>query len=58
MKRLIDFATEGGRRKVIPLAGFPGVQLTQSTLKQNEFNAGRPAACTSSPRRPSLTACS
>ena len=27
------------RRLTVPLAGYPGVQLTKSTVKQNEFNA-------------------
>lgn len=37
--RLIDMVREAPRRLVIPLAGYPGVQLTKSTVKQNEFNA-------------------
>lgn len=39
MLRLIDMVRQAGRRLVVPLAGYPGVQLTQSTMKQNEFNA-------------------
>jgi MtaA/CmuA family methyltransferase len=37
--RLIDWVRETDRRLAIPLAGYPGVQLTHSTVKQNEFNA-------------------
>jgi uroporphyrinogen decarboxylase len=37
--RLIDWVRELGRWPVVPLAGYPGVQLTQSTIKQNMFNA-------------------
>lgn len=37
--RLIDWVRECGRWPVVPLAGYPGVQLTQSTIKQNMFNA-------------------
>jgi len=39
MMRLIDLVRRSPRRLVIPLAGYPGVQLTRSTVKQNEFNA-------------------
>ncbi len=39
MMRLIDVVRNSDRRLVVPLAGFPGAQLTRSTLKQNEFNA-------------------
>ena len=39
MMRLIDMVRQSPRRLVIPLAGYPGVQLTRSTVKQNEFNA-------------------
>jgi len=37
---LIDIVKSRGRRMVIPLMGFPGVQLNGSTLKQNTFNWG------------------
>lgn len=37
--RLIDMVNESPRRLAVPLAGYPGVQLTRSTVKQNEFNA-------------------
>jgi uroporphyrinogen decarboxylase len=37
--RLIDLVRSSERRLAVPLAGFPGAQLTQSTIKQNEFNA-------------------
>ena len=37
--RLIDRVRSSDRRLVVPLAGFPGAQLTGSTIKQNEFNA-------------------
>jgi len=37
--RLIDMARQSDRRLVIPLAGFPGCELTQSTIRQIEFNA-------------------
>lgn len=39
MMRLMEMVRASDRRLVVPLAGFPGAQLTQSTLKQNEFNA-------------------
>jgi uroporphyrinogen decarboxylase len=38
--KLIDIVRSRGRRMVIPLMGFPGVQLNGSTLKQNTFNWG------------------
>jgi len=37
--RLIDWVRESGQWPVIPLVGYPGAQLTQSTIKQNMFNA-------------------
>jgi uroporphyrinogen decarboxylase len=37
--RLIDWLHESDRPRVVPLAGFPGVQLTESSIKQNMFNA-------------------
>jgi len=37
--RLLDICRGMDRRLVIPLAGYPGLQLTRSTIKQNEFNA-------------------
>ncbi len=37
--RLIDWVNEFDRCPVVPLAGYPGIQLTQSTVKQNMFNA-------------------
>ncbi|MBN1590472.1 MAG: uroporphyrinogen decarboxylase family protein [Pirellulales bacterium] len=37
--RLIDWVTESPRPRVVPLAGFPGMQLTESSVKQNMFNA-------------------
>jgi len=37
--RLIDRVLEKDRRLVVPLAGYPGIRLTQSTIRQNEFNA-------------------
>jgi uroporphyrinogen decarboxylase len=37
--RLIDIVKASPRRLVVPLAGYPGAQLTKSTIKQNEFNA-------------------
>ena len=37
--RLIDMVRQSPRRLAMPLAGYPGVQLTRSTVKQNEFNA-------------------
>ncbi len=33
-------AAELGRPLVVPLLGYPGIQLTHSTIKQNEFNFG------------------
>ncbi|MCE5260182.1 MAG: uroporphyrinogen decarboxylase family protein [Chloroflexi bacterium] len=40
MAKLIDTAKGWGRQMVIPLMGFPGIQLNGSTLKQNTFNWG------------------
>ncbi len=37
--RLIDIVRESPRRLAVPLAGYPGVQLTRSSVKQNMFNA-------------------
>lgn len=37
---LIDLVRQNDRLPVVPLMGFPGIQITQSTLKQNEFNWG------------------
>jgi len=37
--RLIDLVKASPRRLVVPLMGYPGAQLTQSTLKQNGFNS-------------------
>ncbi len=35
---LIDIARDGSERPVVPLMGFPGTQLTHSTIRQNLFN--------------------
>jgi len=35
-----DLADNLDRPLVIPLMGYPGIQLTKSTIKQNEFNWG------------------
>jgi uroporphyrinogen decarboxylase len=35
---LIELVKSSGRRLVAPLLGYPGAQLTNSSLKQNEFN--------------------
>lgn len=40
MNALIDTVKGWGRQMVIPLMGFPGIQLNGSTLKQNTFNWG------------------
>lgn len=37
--RLIDWVHKHQGWPVVPLAGFPGASLTQSTIKQNMFNA-------------------
>lgn len=37
--RLIDIVKNSPHRLVVPLMGYPGAQLTKSTLKQNGFNA-------------------
>ena len=29
---------EQGRRPIVPLMGYPGLQLTKTTMKQNQFN--------------------
>ncbi|MCX7920003.1 MAG: uroporphyrinogen decarboxylase family protein [bacterium] len=38
--RLINLVNSYPRRLVIPLMGYPGTQLTNTTLKQNVFNWG------------------
>jgi uroporphyrinogen decarboxylase len=40
VKQLIDTVKGWGRQMVIPLMGFPGIQLNGSNLKQNTFNWG------------------
>lgn len=37
--RLIDKVRGTDRRLAVPLAGYPGIRLTHSTIRQNEFNA-------------------
>jgi MtaA/CmuA family methyltransferase len=37
--RLIDLVRQSRRRLAIPIAGYPGTQLTCSSVKQNMFNA-------------------
>lgn len=37
--RLIDVVNSHSGRMVVPLIGFPGAQLTNSTIWQNEFNS-------------------
>ena len=37
--RLIDWVDRHDGHLVVPLAAYPGIQLTQSTIKQNMFNA-------------------
>jgi uroporphyrinogen decarboxylase len=37
--RLIDIVDQSPRRLVVPLMGYPGSQLTRSTLRQNGFNS-------------------
>jgi uroporphyrinogen decarboxylase len=37
--RLVDFAAQSDRRRVVPLMGFPGVQLTGYSVRQILFNA-------------------
>lgn len=39
MQTLRDIADQSPGRLVVPLMGFPGTQLTHSTIWQNEFNA-------------------
>ena len=39
MMRMMDWVRSLGRPPVVPLAGYPGTQLTRSTIKQNMFNA-------------------
>lgn len=36
---LIEQKAKVGQRVVIPLMGFPGIYLTKSSIKQNEFNS-------------------
>lgn len=38
VEKLIDIVHAHEERMVIPLMGFPGIQLNRSTLKQNSFN--------------------
>jgi len=38
--RIIELLRTLNRPPVIPLMGYPGIQLTGSTIKQNEFNYG------------------
>jgi len=35
-----DSAYDLNRPLIIPLMGYPGIHLTHSTIKQNEFNRG------------------
>ncbi|MBN1266621.1 MAG: uroporphyrinogen decarboxylase family protein [Anaerolineales bacterium] len=37
---LVEFIVEVGRVPIIPLLGFPGRQITNSSIKQNVFNSG------------------
>lgn len=37
---LIDLVTGMNQLPVMPLMGFPGIQITRTSLKQNEFNWG------------------
>jgi len=37
--RLIDDVRKTDRRLAVPLAGYPGIKLTNSTIRQNNFNA-------------------
>jgi hypothetical protein len=39
-ERLIDLVKLSGRRLVAPLMGYPGIQITRTSIKQNEFNWG------------------
>ena len=38
--KLVDFAAHCDRRRVVPLMGFPGVQLTGYSVRQILFNVG------------------
>jgi uroporphyrinogen decarboxylase len=38
--RLLNLVQQSQRRLVVPLMGYPGTQLTNTSLKQNEFNWG------------------
>lgn len=40
MGRLMEYIETLGRTPVIPLMGYPGTRLTQSSIKLNEFNWG------------------
>ncbi|HEX3049984.1 MAG TPA: uroporphyrinogen decarboxylase family protein [Aggregatilineaceae bacterium] len=40
MTKLADLVTSTGHLPVVPLMGFPGVQITKTMLKQNLFNWG------------------
>jgi uroporphyrinogen decarboxylase len=37
--RLIDLVRQSPRRLAVPLMGYPGTQLTRSTIRQNGFNS-------------------
>jgi len=39
-KSLVDFAVGFERVPIVPLLGFPGRQITRSSIKQNVFNSG------------------
>ncbi|MDI3525415.1 uroporphyrinogen decarboxylase family protein [Thermatribacter velox] len=38
LTNLAQYLYEEGRRPVVPLMGYPGLQLTGTTVKQNQFN--------------------
>lgn len=39
-ERLIDLVRKSPQRLVAPLMGYPGIQITNTSIKQNEFNWG------------------
>ncbi len=38
LRNVVTTLWEEGRRSIVPLMGYPGLQLTGTTIKQNQFN--------------------
>jgi len=39
-RKMLQELTQDGRKAVVPLMGYPGRQITHSSIKQNVFNSG------------------